>query len=78
MRQLVGPCRKGVRRRRIPCIKTIPRQHSEKWVRAMAGATAVVDSKAPLLFWEQKFPVLHMLLTQRTSEWVSWYRHANR
>lgn len=50
MRQLVGPCRKGVRRRRIPCINTIPRQHSEKWVRAMVGATAVVDSKAPLLF----------------------------
>ena len=32
-------------------------ENSEKWVRAMVGATSVVDSKAPLLFWEQKFPV---------------------
>ncbi|AIY00429.1 hypothetical protein ART_0830 [Arthrobacter sp. PAMC 25486] len=30
---------------------------SEKWVRAMVGGTAVVDSRAPLLFWEQKFPI---------------------
>lgn len=30
---------------------------SEKWVRGFVGATAVVDSRAPLLFWEERFPV---------------------
>ena len=30
---------------------------SDKWVRAYVGATAVVDSRAPLLFYEQTFPV---------------------
>lgn len=30
---------------------------SDKWVRAMVDGTAVVDSRAPMLFWEQKFPV---------------------
>jgi uncharacterized protein (DUF427 family) len=29
----------------------------ERWVRAYVGATTVVDSRAPLLFWETKFPV---------------------
>ena len=30
---------------------------SDKWVRAFVGETAVVDSRAPLLFWEEAFPV---------------------
>lgn len=29
----------------------------DKWVRAYVGATAVVDSRAPMLFWEETFPV---------------------
>jgi uncharacterized protein (DUF427 family) len=28
-----------------------------KWVRGYVGATAVVDSRRPLLFWEETFPV---------------------
>lgn len=30
---------------------------SDKWVRAYAGGTAVVDSRAPVLFYEETFPV---------------------
>lgn len=30
---------------------------SDKWVRAYVGETAVVDSRAPVLFWEDSFPV---------------------
>lgn len=30
---------------------------SEKWVRAVVGSTVVVDTRAPMLFWEDKFPV---------------------
>ena len=30
---------------------------SDKWVRAYVGATAVVDSRAPVLFYEDSFPV---------------------
>lgn len=30
---------------------------SDKWVRAYVGETAVVDSRAPLLFYEDDFPV---------------------
>ncbi len=30
---------------------------SDKWVRAYAGSTAVVDSRAPVLFYEDRFPV---------------------
>jgi uncharacterized protein (DUF427 family) len=30
---------------------------SERWVRAYVGETTIVDSRAPLLFWESKFPV---------------------
>jgi len=29
----------------------------DKWVRGYVGATAVVDSRTPLLFWEEAFPV---------------------
>jgi uncharacterized protein (DUF427 family) len=29
----------------------------DKWVRGYVGATAVVDTRAPLLFWEETFPV---------------------
>jgi uncharacterized protein (DUF427 family) len=29
----------------------------DKWVRAFVGDVAVVDSRAPLLFWEDAFPV---------------------
>jgi uncharacterized protein (DUF427 family) len=29
----------------------------DKWVRAYMGETAVVDSRGPLLFWEESFPV---------------------
>jgi uncharacterized protein (DUF427 family) len=28
----------------------------DKWVRGYVGATAVVDSRTPLLFWEETFP----------------------
>lgn len=31
----------------------------DKWVRGYVGDTAVVDSHAPLLFWEDGFPVPH-------------------
>ena len=30
---------------------------SDKWVRAYVGETAVVDSRAPVLFYEDRFPV---------------------
>lgn len=30
---------------------------SDKWVRAFVGQTAVVDTRAPVLFWEETFPV---------------------
>ena len=30
---------------------------TDKWVRAFVGDVAVVDSRAPLLFWEDAFPV---------------------
>lgn len=30
---------------------------SERWVRAFVGDVAVVDSRSPLLFWEEQFPV---------------------
>jgi uncharacterized protein (DUF427 family) len=29
----------------------------DKWVRGYVGATAVVDTRRPLLFWEETFPV---------------------
>lgn len=32
-------------------------ERSDKWVRAFVGDTTVVDSRAPLLFWEEAFPV---------------------
>ncbi len=40
--------------------KQVVRVHTEfsdKWVRAMVGGTTVVDSRAPMLFWEQDFPI---------------------
>ena len=30
---------------------------SDKWVRAYVGETAVVDTRAPVLFYEESFPV---------------------
>jgi uncharacterized protein (DUF427 family) len=30
---------------------------SERWVRAFVGDVVVVDTRAPLLFWEERFPV---------------------
>lgn len=30
---------------------------SDKWVRAQVGGMTVVDTREPMLFWEQKFPV---------------------
>ena len=30
---------------------------SRRWVRGYVGELAVVDSRAPLLFWEDDFPV---------------------
>jgi uncharacterized protein (DUF427 family) len=30
---------------------------SDKWVRGFVGHTAVVDTRRPLLFWEESFPV---------------------
>lgn len=30
---------------------------SDKWVRAQVGGLTVVDTREPMLFWEQKFPV---------------------
>lgn len=32
-------------------------ESSEKWVRAFVGDVAVVDSRSPLIFWEERFPV---------------------
>lgn len=36
---------------------TMRTQICEKWVRAVAGDTVVVDSRAPVLFYERSFPV---------------------
>lgn len=30
---------------------------SDKWVRAFVGDVAIVDSRAPLLYYEENFPV---------------------
>jgi uncharacterized protein (DUF427 family) len=30
-----------------------------KWVRGYVGSSAVVDTRAPMLFWEENFPVPH-------------------
>ena len=32
-------------------------ERSDKWVRGYVGDVAVVDSREPLLFWEEEFPV---------------------
>ena len=32
-------------------------ERSDKWVRAYVGDVTVVDSRAPMLFWEDEFPV---------------------
>ncbi len=32
-------------------------ESSQRWVRAFVGDVAVVDSRSPLLFWEDRFPV---------------------
>lgn len=32
-------------------------ERSDKWVRAFVGETTVVDSRAPLLYYEEAFPV---------------------
>lgn len=32
-------------------------EQSDKWVRAFVGDVAVVDSRSPVLFWEEHFPV---------------------
>lgn len=32
-------------------------EHSERWVRGYAGHTLVADTRRPLLFWEDGFPV---------------------
>lgn len=34
-------------------------ERSERWVRGFVGDTAVVDSRSPLLFWEERRPVPH-------------------
>ncbi len=36
---------------------TVRTEHIDKWVRAYLDGTLVVDSRAPLLFWEGGFPV---------------------
>jgi uncharacterized protein (DUF427 family) len=36
---------------------TVQTKHSDRWVRAYVGKTAVVDSRSPLLFYEETFPV---------------------
>lgn len=36
---------------------TVRTEPSDKWVRAFVGSTAVVDSREPLLFYEESFPV---------------------
>ena len=38
----------------MPGIRT---ESIDKWVRAYVGSTVVVDSRRPLLFWEDDFPV---------------------
>ncbi len=38
---------------------------SERWVRAFVGDVAVVDSRAPLLFWEERFPVPYYAFNRR-------------
>ena len=32
-------------------------EYIDKWVRAFVADVTVVDSRAPLLFWEDSFPV---------------------
>lgn len=34
-------------------------EHSARWVRGYVGEVAVVDTRDPLLFWEEDFPVPH-------------------
>ena len=34
-------------------------ERSERWVRGFVGDTVVVDSRTPVLFWEEKRPVPH-------------------
>ena len=38
----------------MPGIRT---ESIDKWVRAFVGETTVVDSRAPLLYYEETFPV---------------------
>lgn len=38
-------------------MESIRTEPIDKWVRGYVGATAVVDSRRPLLFWEETFPV---------------------
>jgi len=40
-------------------VVTVRTKRSERWVRGFAGDVAVVDTRAPLLFWEEHFPVPH-------------------
>lgn len=39
-------------------------ERSERWVRAFVDETAVVDSRAPMLFWEERRPVPHYAFEQ--------------
>ncbi len=36
---------------------TVRTEHSSRWVRGYVGDVAVVDTRSPLLFWEERFPV---------------------
>ena len=38
----------------MPSVRTEP---IDKWVRGYVGGTAVVDTRRPVLFWEESFPV---------------------
>jgi hypothetical protein len=42
-------------------------EFSDKWVRAYVDDVAVVDTKEPLLFWEEHFPVPSYAFSPPTS-----------
>lgn len=50
-------CREHPGERHMGGVVSIRTEVSDKWVRAYVDDVAVVDSRAPMLFWEEQFPV---------------------
>jgi uncharacterized protein (DUF427 family) len=47
----------GEEKRKVVLAMAVRTERSDKWVRGYVGDVAVVDSREPLLFWEEEFPV---------------------